>query len=184
VRRRPDVRAAEAELHAANAAIGVAAARLYPSLSLTGSITQESLSAARLFSSDASGGLVTAGLTAPIFHSGALRSQRREAVAAYDEAAARYRRTVLTAVGQTADVLQALDHDAEAIAAEGAAVDAGERAVAAAQAQLAAARIEVLQVLKARQELGEARIRQAAARAQRFLDTVELHVALGGGGVN
>lgn len=184
VRRRPDVRAAEAGLRAANAGVGVAEARLYPSLALTGSITQESLSIDRLFNREATGGVLTAGLTAPIFHAGELRSQKREAVAAYDGAAARYRKTVLAAAGQVSDVLQALDNDARAVAAEGAAVDAAERALAAAEAQFAAARVDVLLVLTARQDLGEARMRQAAARAQRLLDTAQLYLALGGGGVS
>lgn len=183
VRRRPDVRAAESQLHAANAAIGVAAARQLPALTLTGSITQEALSASRLFSSAATGGFVAANLTAPVFHAGELRSQKREAIAVYDEAAARYRQTVLGAVGQVADVLQALDHDAEAVAAEAAAVAAAERALEAAQTRYAAAQTDLLQVLKARQDLGRARLRQVAARSQRLLDTVQLHAALGGGGV-
>ncbi|HEX7943442.1 MAG TPA: TolC family protein, partial [Phenylobacterium sp.] len=148
-----------------------------------GSITQEALSTSRLFDSAATGGFLTASLTTPLFHAGALRSQQREAQAGYDLAAARYRKVVLDAVGQTANVLRALDNDARAVAAEGAAVAAGERAVQAAEAQYQVGRVDILSVLAARQDLGEARLRQAAARAQRLLDTAQLYVALGGGGL-
>jgi NodT family efflux transporter outer membrane factor (OMF) lipoprotein len=181
VRGRPDVRASEAQLRAANAAIGIAAARRLPSLALNGSITQEALSASRLFDSAATGGFLTASLTTPLVHAGALRSQQREAQAGYDLAAAHYRKAVLAAVGQTADVLRALDNDASAVAAEGAAVAAAEHAVQAAEAQYHVGRVDILAVLTARQELGEARLRQAAVRAQRLLDIAQLYVALGGG---
>jgi NodT family efflux transporter outer membrane factor (OMF) lipoprotein len=183
VRRRPDVRAAEAQLQAANAGVGVATAQLYPSLALSGAITQQSLTTSRLFTGAATGGFVSASLMAPLFNAGELRSRRREAVDAYDAAYAQYRQAVLGAVGQVADVLQALDNDAQALAAEQRAVDAAERALQAARAEYAVARADILAVLSAQQALGEARIRQAAARTQRLFDTVQLYVALGGGGV-
>ena len=181
VRRRPDVRAAEAQLHAASAAIGVASAQLYPSLNLTAAITQESLSAATLFSPAATGGFVAAGLTAPIFHGGALRAQKREAGDAYDAAGAVYRQTVLTAFGQVADVLQALDHDAELLQAQQQSLDAATGALDAARAQYGVAHVDRLQVLIALRQLELARIDHIGARAQRYLDTVQLFAAMGGG---
>jgi NodT family efflux transporter outer membrane factor (OMF) lipoprotein len=183
VRQRPDIRAAEAQLHAASAGVGVATAQLYPSLTLSAGTVQESLSASNLFTSAATGGFVAAGLTAPLFHGGALRAGRREALAAYDAADAAYRQTVLAAFGQVADVLQALDHDAQAVDAQRQAVEAGASALDAARAQYAVARVDVLQILNAQRQLARARLDLIQARAQRYLDTVQLFAAMGGGWV-
>ena len=181
IRQRPDVRAAEADLHAASAAVGVATAQLYPSLTLSGAITQESLTTSNLFTGSATGGFLAASLAAPILHGGELRAQRRQAVAAYDGALAAYRQTVLQACGQVADVLQALDHDAQAVEAQRQALDASAAALEAARARFGVARVTVLEVLDAQRQVGRARIALVGARAQRYLDTVQLYAALGGG---
>lgn len=181
VHRRPDVRAAEAQLHAASAAIGIATAQFYPSLTLSASITQESLSTASLFSQGAMGWLVGAGLSAPVFHGGQLEAQRRGAVDAYEEAYASYRQTVLASFAQVADTLQALDHDAQLLQAEREAIDAAGAALDAARARYAVARIDILQVLDAERALGRARLAFIQAQAARLLDTVQLFGAIGGG---
>lgn len=183
VRQRPDIRAAEAQLHAASAGIGIATAQLYPNFTLSAGLMQESLSLSKLFTSDATGGFATAGVTAPIFHGGALRAQRREAVAAYDAASAGYRQTVLTSFGQVADLLQALDHDAQAVDAQRQSVEAGAIALDAAKRQYAVARVDILQVLHSQRELARARAQLIQARAQRYVDTVQLFTAMGGGWV-
>ncbi len=183
VRQRPDIRAAEAQLHAASAGVGIATAQLYPSLTLSAGTVQESLSASTLFTSSATGGFVAAGLAAPILHGGALRAGRREAVAAYDAAYANYRQTVLESFGQVADVLQALDHDAQALNAQQQAVEAATSARDAAKAQYAVARVDILLVLNTQRQLARARMQHAQARAQRYLDTVQLFAAMGGGWV-
>jgi NodT family efflux transporter outer membrane factor (OMF) lipoprotein len=113
VRQRPAVRAAEADLHAASAAIGVATAQLYPSITLSASLTQEALNPGHPFSGGASAWSLGARLTQPLFHGGALEAQRRAAVDAYQGTFATYQQTVLQAFGQVADVLKALQHDAE-----------------------------------------------------------------------
>jgi NodT family efflux transporter outer membrane factor (OMF) lipoprotein len=181
VRRRPDIRAAEAQLHAASAAIGVSTAQLYPSLALSAAITQESLTTANLFSGAATGGFVAASLAAPLFHGGELRSKRREAVDAYDGAYARYRQTVLEAFGQVADVLQALDHDAQLLAAERQSIEAAQDALSAARTNYQAGRSDILQVLTAQRQLHRAQMAYIGARAQRYLDTVQFFAAMGGG---
>src|SRR6185436_10415656 len=84
VHQRPDILAAEASLHAASAAVGVATAAMYPSITLSGSVGQEALSTATLFTTSSTIWTVAGGLTAPIFHGGALRAQRRGAVDAYE----------------------------------------------------------------------------------------------------
>ena len=79
--RRPDILAAEAQLHAATSAVGVAQSNLYPKIQLTASAGQQSLKAGRLFDGTNSAWSVVAGLTAPIFQAtaerGAPRSGRR-----------------------------------------------------------------------------------------------------------
>jgi NodT family efflux transporter outer membrane factor (OMF) lipoprotein len=184
VRQRPDVRAAEAELHAASAHVGVTTAQLYPSLTLSGSIIQESLTLPTLFTGESTAGFVAASLAAPVFHGGELRAQRREALAAYDGARAAYRQAVLQSCGQVADVLQALDHDAQTVQARQQALDAETRTLAAARARYAVARATVLDVLEAQRELERDRIALIFARGQRYLDTVQLYAALGGGRLN
>ena len=77
VRRRPDILAAEAQLHAATADIGVATSRLYPSLTLTGSLTQSSLQPGTFFDYPSTAYAIGVGLTQPIFDGGRLRAERR-----------------------------------------------------------------------------------------------------------
>src|ERR1700689_3897528 len=118
VHQRPDIQAAEAQLHAASAQIGIATAQLYPSITLSAGISANSLNGGQLFSP---GGLVwsvAAGLTQPIFDGGMREAERRAALAAFKEAAADYQQTVLQAFGQVADILQGLAHDAKLLEAQ------------------------------------------------------------------
>ena len=77
VRQRPDILAAEAQLHAATAQVGVATANLYPHITLTGSVGQQALTLGTLFSSGNGVWTLTSGLTAPLFDGGTLRAERR-----------------------------------------------------------------------------------------------------------
>ena len=115
LRQRPDVRASEALLHEASAQIGVATANLYPQISLSGSLGSQSLSADKLFSAGTAFWSLGANLLQPIFNGGALQADRRAAVAAFDQARAQYRQTVLTAFQNVANTLHALELDAEAL---------------------------------------------------------------------
>jgi NodT family efflux transporter outer membrane factor (OMF) lipoprotein len=178
---RPDVRAAEAQLHAASASIGIATAQLYPSLTLSASLTQESLSTATLFTNSAMSWMVASAVSAPIFHGGALQAQKRGAVDVYQVAYATYRQTVLEAFSQVADVLQALENDANALQAQQDAVDSATRALAAARAGYVVARVDVVSVLSAERQLRRARIDYVQAKAQRYRDTAQLFGAMGGG---
>lgn len=180
---RPDIRAAAAELHAASAAIGIATADLYPQIALSASWTQQSATMGTLF--DGPNGLwaVAASLTAPLFHGAALIAQRRAAIDAFDADLAAYRQTVLAAFNQVADVLQALDHDAELLAAQRRALDAATASLRLAQDSYAAGAGSFLQVLAAQRIYQQARLGYSRAMAQRYLDTVQLYAAMGGGGV-
>ncbi len=178
--RRPDILAGEAQLHAATAAIGVAAAKLYPSIALTSSLSQQALSPKDLFQYTANAWGIAGDLTAPIFNGGKLRAQRRAAEDAARAALAKYEQTVLTAFGQVADVLASLQHDAEQAAAQQRALQVAQSSLALTRESYAAGNVGVLQVLDAERLAQRARIGVARVRAARMRDTAELIVALGG----
>jgi len=180
VHQRPDILAAEAQLHAASAAIGVATANLYPDLALSASWTLQSATTGALF--DASSAIWSLGssLTAPLFHGGTLEAQRRAAVEAFQSQLATYRATVLQAFGQVADVLRALEHDAELLAAQRKALDTSQESLHLVQASYSEGQSSLLQVLDAQRLFSEARLGYVLAQAQRYQDTAQLFAAMGG----
>jgi outer membrane protein TolC len=117
----------------------------------------------------------------PLFHGGTLAHRREAARAAYDKAQADYRQTVINAYAQVADVLSALDHDAQALAAQNEALDNARLALKLVQANYQAGLIGYVDVLVANAQLQGAQINRIAALAQRFQDTTALYLALGGG---
>ena len=179
VRRRPDILAAEAQLHAANADIGVATARLYPSLNLTASLTQSALTPGQVFNFPATAYTLGAGLTQPIFDGGRLRAERKETIAARQVALATYEMTVLRAFGQVADMLQALAHDDEAIAAQVRAADSAAASLKLARAGYSEGGLSLLPVIDAERTYNQARRQLISAEAQRYLDTIQLFIATG-----
>ncbi len=181
VRQRPDILAAEAQLHADSAAIGVATAQLYPNITLSASLDQEALAAGSLFNAVNTFWSLAAGLTAPLFHGGTLEAQRRAAIDTYRASLATYEQTVLQAFQQVADSLQALAHDAEQIDAERQVLDAASAALDLQQQSYAAGKTNILQLIDAERSYQQARLGSAKAEAQRLLDTAQLFVALGGG---
>lgn len=181
VRQRPDILASESQLHAASAAIGVATAQLYPNINLTASFTQESLSTATLFNPASSVWSIGAQLLAPIFHGGALRAQKEAAVDAYQGALANYKQTVLASFGQVADVMQALAHDAELLEAQRRALESADTNLRLTRTTYRYGNVGILQVLDAQRLSEQARLGYVRARAQRYLDTVQLFTAMGGG---
>ncbi len=181
VGRRPDVRAAEAQLHTANAQIGVATAALLPRFTLTPSVGLQSNEITSLFSASSVVWNLGAGLTAPLFEGGTLWFQRKAAIEARAQALASYRATVLSALQQVADSLRALEHDAQVLEAEGRALRASEDGLRWARANFRAGVASYLQVLVANGQLLQARLAYAQAVSQRLQDTAALFVALGGG---
>lgn len=180
VRQRPDILAAEAQLHADSAAIGIATAHLYPSITLSASFTQQSLEAGALFNPANAAWNLSAGLLAPVFEGGTLRAQRRAAVATYEAALANYRQTVLQAFQQVADTLRALGHDGELVAAERQVLDTARESLRLQRLSYAAGKSSLLPLIDAERAYQQARLGLARARAQRLTDTVQLFVALGG----
>jgi NodT family efflux transporter outer membrane factor (OMF) lipoprotein len=181
VSQRPDVRAAEANLHAASAAIGVAAAARLPSITIPASlgITSESISglgepANRLWSFGAD-------FAQPIFDAGALKHQQRAAEAAYRQALAQYRAAVLLGFQNVADSLEALRQDGAALDAAALAEQAAGRSLAISRRQLETGEVSGVQLLTAEQTWRQAQVALGQARAARFADTVALYQALGAG---
>ena len=123
---------------------------------------------------------IAGSLTQPLFHGGALQAQRRAAVDAYEAQLGTYRQTVLAAFGQVADVLRALEHDADLLGAERAAVSSSAASLELAQEAYAAGRGTLVQVLDAQRLSAQALLGYARARGQRYLDTVLLFEAMGG----
>ncbi len=181
VRQRPDIQAAQAQLHARSAAIGIATAQMYPSFPISASIGTAALAATTLGTSRSIFWTLAGGLTVPIFHGGALQAQRRAAVDAFHASLAVYRQTVLAAFGQVADTLHALDDDSAFAAAERRALDAARAAADLQRIRYAAGRGRVLDLIAAERAAQRARIGYANAQAQRDLDTARLFVAMGGG---
>jgi len=181
VRQRPDILAAEAQLHQASAQIGIATANLYPSLSISASYGREATTVSGLFNTDAGIWNLGVNLLAPIFKGGTLRAQRRAAQAAYEASLADYRSTVLSAFGQVADVLRALENDAETLRAQAESLQAASEARDIVEAQYKEGRASYLQVLTAQSQYEQERIAFIQAQAQRYQDTVALFTALGGG---
>ncbi|HEX3837677.1 MAG TPA: efflux transporter outer membrane subunit [Steroidobacteraceae bacterium] len=179
--RRPDILAAEAQLHAATSAVGVADSNLYPKIQLTGTLGQQAVKAGQLFDSADTAWSLVSGLTAPLFDGGTLRAQKRAAIDAMHATAATYQETVLEAFAQVADTLEALNHDAEQLDAQDKAQQAAQSGLDLARASYAEGNTGVLQVLDAERSYQQARLGYVRAVAQRYLDTVQLFLALGGG---
>ncbi len=181
VRQRPDVQAAEAQLHQATAAVGLATANLLPQLNLTGSIGSESITAGGLFGTGTGTWSAGASLLQPLFHGGELRYKRRAAVADLERADAQYRQTVLGALQEVADTLRALEADARGLRAQVEAERAAANAYDIAKKQFAVGGISYVTVLNAQRLYLEARQSRVQAQAARYSDSAALFQALGGG---
>jgi NodT family efflux transporter outer membrane factor (OMF) lipoprotein len=177
VRSRPDIRAAEAQLHAASAAVGIATADLYPRISLSANVAEQGLFAGP---AGAAWSLV-GGITAPIFHGGALSANQRAAQDAYKAALAQYQQTVLTAFRQIADTLHALQNSADAVKAQRQALNSATKALGLSREAYIAGNSTILQVLDAQRLQQLAELSLVQVRTERFLQTVNLFVAAGAG---
>lgn len=180
VRQRPDIRAQEALMHRASADIGVATANLLPQVTLNASYGGASTTTSKLFTGSGNLWSLAAGVTQPLFEGGKLLAKRGAAVAAYDQAAAQYRQTVLTAFQNVADALTALDNDAQTLNAQYAAAGTAQASVSFAERQYAGGAVTYLSLLVDQQQYQQARLAYLRALAARYQDTVTLFQALGG----
>ena len=180
VERRPDLQAAQAALHAATAAVGVATASLLPQVTLGGSYGSQVYRSGGLSGSGPAWDL-TLGALQPLMHGGALRALKRGAEAGLDQAVADYRQTVLVAFANVADALDAVRFDAQAMQAQAEAEGAAARSLDLVKAQFRIGTASHLQLLDATRGWTQARMGLIQARAARLSDTTALYAALGGG---
>jgi len=181
VHQRPDILAAEAQLHRASAEIGVATAALFPQINLSGSYGVTSTATAALFTGPAAAWLVGAQLAAPLFHGGELWFKRRAAIDSYQASLESYRQTVLGGLAQAADQLRALEHDATQVAAQTRQEAAARDARGLIQINFRTGVASYLEILIADVQENQATIARIGGQAQRLQDTVALFTALGGG---
>ena len=178
--KRPDILAAEANLHATSAAVGIATTNLYPQLTLTANMMQEALTPAGLFRTASNAWSLAGGLTAPIFNGGTLSAEKRGAEHAYQASLAQYQQTILIAFKQVADALTALAHDDEDMTYMNNAVNIASTSLDLSRASYQAGAIGLLQLYDAQRAMAKAQLDLIRSQHQRYLDSVRLFVALGG----
>ncbi len=181
VEQRPDIRAASAQLHAASAQVGVATAAMLPQITLSGSAGSQALRAGDLFSAGTGAWSLGLGLTQPLFHGGELRHKKRAAEAGMDKAVADWQQTVLNAFQNVADALQALQYDAQGLAAQAIAESTASQQLGLTRQQFQLGATGYLNLLEAERSYQQARIGLIQARSARLADTAALYAALGGG---
>jgi NodT family efflux transporter outer membrane factor (OMF) lipoprotein len=177
VRQRPDILAAEAEMHAATAAIGVAVANQYPDIRLSANLTQSAIEPQNLFNYTASGWNLLAGATAPIFHGGTLKAERQAAEAEARASLARYEDTVLRAFAQVSDVLSNLGEDQQQIASLQQSADAAQSNVTDAENAYRLGGGALINVVDAQRALSRSRRNLVQAQGLRMGDLVQLYTA-------
>ena len=180
VRARPDIQAAEAVLHTANAEYGVAVANLYPQLNLSANLGSQALTTGALFGSGSAVWSLVGQLTQPLFNPG-LPAKKRAALAAFEAAAANYQNVVLESLRNVADVLRALVNDAQRLAALAAADAAARGSLESMQRRYALGAASYIQLLVAEQQSQQTRINLIEARSRRLINSAALYQAMGGG---
>ncbi|MGD0230156.1 MAG: efflux transporter outer membrane subunit [Syntrophorhabdales bacterium] len=181
VAQRPDVRSAEEQLHTACAEIGVAVANRLPNITLSADLGSVATQVGQLFTPGTGFWALAGNVTQPVFQGGTLLHRQRAAEAAYDQALAQYRGTVLTAFQNVADSLHAVQCDADALKAAVAAEGAAAKSLAIARTQLELGDVSYLALLNAEQTYQQAVTNRVQALANRYADTAALFQALGGG---
>jgi NodT family efflux transporter outer membrane factor (OMF) lipoprotein len=181
VHKRPDILEAEARLHAATAAVGVATAQLYPDITLGATYAQTGSVPGDILNSKYRGFDIFAGLTAPIFHGGTLKAQKRGAEADARAAAETYKQTVLEAFGQVSNLLSALETDGRALATRQESAQIAQRSLGLSRRSFQVGNSGILQVLEANRLYQRAELALVEARSRQYLNVARLYVATAGG---
>jgi NodT family efflux transporter outer membrane factor (OMF) lipoprotein len=184
VHKRPDILEAEARLHSAVAAVGVATANLYPDITLGATITQSTSEPDKITSSRFNAFDIFAGLTAPIFHGGTLKAQKRGAEARARASVVTYRQVVTEAFGQVSGLLSALGTDSRTLTAQQEASRVAERSLYLSRRSFQVGNSGILQVLDASRSNQRARLALVEARARQYQNVARLYVATAGGWIN
>ncbi|MGD0491536.1 MAG: efflux transporter outer membrane subunit [Steroidobacteraceae bacterium] len=181
IEQRPDIRAAEENLHAANANVGVAVAAMLPQFSITGVAGGEATQFSQMFSSGGPFWSLIGDVAQPLFDGGTLLHEKRAANQALRQAAAQYQSTVLQAYQNVADTLHAIVSDADALTAAVDAEEAAKVALDLAHQRMQSGYGDYLSELTAGMVYAQAVLSEVQARATRLGDTAALYQALGGG---
>ena len=179
--RRPDIAAAERQVAAANAQIGVAKAALYPALMFSASAGSQSTAIGDLLAWPTRFWSVGPQLAQTLFDAGKRRAEIREAHAVYDQTVANYRQTILTAFQQVEDSLAQLRILSEEADAEAAAVKSAEQSLDISTIQYRGGLTNYLQVITAQTSLLQNQRSAAQIQTRRKVASVSLIQALGGG---
>jgi len=181
IEQRPDVRAAEAQMHSANAQVGVAVAAMLPQFSITGSYGGNADQFSWMFRHGGPFWNLVGDVTQPLFQGGTLLHRKRAAQQALKQAAAQYQSAVITAYQNVADTLHASLSDAEAFTAEVEAERAAKVTYDLTLRQMQVGYINTLTLLIAETAYDQALLSRVQAQATRYADAVALFQALGGG---
>ena len=181
VEQRPDVRVAEETLHAAGAQVGVAIANRLPQFTISATYGGSATDFAQMFAHNNPYWIVGGTALQLLFDGNTLLHRQRAAAAAFEQAAAQYRSTVLTAVQNVADTLYALQGDAESLAAAVLSERAAKRTLDLTLKQQQLGHTNYLALLSAEQAYQQTVITRVQAQASRLADTGALFLALGGG---
>jgi NodT family efflux transporter outer membrane factor (OMF) lipoprotein len=181
IEQRPDVRAAEAQLHAANAQVGVAVAAMLPQFSITGEYGGNATQVSQMFSAGGPFWSLYGGVSQPLFQGGTLLHQERAAKQALRQAAAQYRSTVIAAYQNVADTLHVSLSDAEALRLDIEAEASAKVTYDLTRRQMASGYVDTLTLLSAESAYQQTLLTRVQAQATRYGDTVALFQALGGG---
>jgi len=178
---RPDVRAAQAQLHAASAEVGVALAAMLPQFPITGSYGGNADQFSWMFRHGGPFWNLVGDVTQPLFQGGTLLHRKRAANEALKQAAAQYQSAVITAYQNVADTLHASLSDADALAANVDAEKAAKVTYELTLRQMQLGYVNTLILLNAETAYNQALLGRVQAQATRYGDTVALFQALGGG---
>ena len=179
--RRPDVRAAEQQVRAANAETGVAVGDFFPRIGLTAFYGGASSELHNLVSSGANTWSAAASAAGPLFTGGRLTGRYRQAKAACEEARLQYENTALNAFREVSDALISHRRFDEAQVEQAEAVGAGRQAVALATDRYKEGKASYYEVLEAQQQLYPAETALSRIESERRVAVVQLYKALGGG---
>ncbi|QIE26707.1 Toluene efflux pump outer membrane protein TtgI (plasmid) [Caballeronia sp. SBC1] len=181
VQRRPDIRRAEAQLHAATASIGMAKADFYPRISLNGSAGFQTLQLSSLANWASGQFVVGPSITMPIFEGGRLKGTLHLREAQQQEAAIVYKHTVLEAWREVDDALVVYDAEQRRRDRLTAVVALNQRALSVAQQRYKAGAVDYLDVLNVQKQLLDGQSNLEESKASAAANLITLCKALGGG---
>lgn len=181
VRQRPDIRAAEATMHAANAQVGAAIAARFPQITLSGNLGSTALAFSQLFNPGTAAWLMAGNVAQTVFDAGTLRAKEAAAEENWHMTVAQYQAAVLLAFGNVADALRALEADTRALTAAIAAEEAASKTMQLVRKQVELGQVSLPILINAQQAYLQTSLARVQAEAARLSDTVALFQALGGG---